>query len=683
MDSINNKFSKYRSDRALTHPKYRADLDGLRGIAVLLVIGFHAFPSQIRGGFIGVDIFFVISGYLISTIIFSNLEGNTFSFRDFYSRRIRRIFPSLLCVLVACCLLGGLILWPNEYQQLGKHVAGGAGFISNFLLWQEAGYFDASAQTKPLLHLWSLGIEEQFYIIFPALIWSARKIRFNLFALLAMLFLISFGMNVAHIYSKPIATFYSPVSRFWELIGGSLLAFFDLYKKGILAKTKWGFLADVKSILGFVFIILALVMLTKDSLFPGGWALLPIIGAVLIISAGPQSFLNRIVLSNKILVWVGLISYPLYLWHYVLLVFSHIIEVIPGPEVILGHKLNYVVAVIRIVVVIMSVLAAWITYKVVEKPIRFGSSNRIKDTTLLLLMLAVGAVGLIIYKTDGFPFRRNSPVDIINQHQLTWHQPSTEDCVALVGLNPEIKAGALIFCTMSGNKDNLKIAIIGDSMASALMPGFEDNYKDKNIGIINIGNGTCAPFRGINGVFSYNNQCNDVNHKIYDFVLKNSSIKTVILGFASNDMNNMNIGKLNAGAVLEDKIPFYAQLVQKDISDLKKAGKNIVVTFDTPMMNLNRPQNCLNQWEGFNNRCHKLESELSLRQPYIRYWENLLRGKNVCIFYQSQGLKSEGVFNEVDNRGVLLYRDGRHLSYNGSDKVAKSFMASTCSEYIK
>jgi peptidoglycan/LPS O-acetylase OafA/YrhL len=157
--TINITPSTRQSER-LTHPEYRADIDGLRAIAVLSVVGFHAFPTWVKGGFIGVDIFFVISGFLISTIIFENLERNSFSFFEFYSRRVKRIFPALLLTLIACFAFGWFVLLADEYKQLGKHIAAGAGFISNFVFWNESGYFDNAAETKPLLHLWTLAIEE-------------------------------------------------------------------------------------------------------------------------------------------------------------------------------------------------------------------------------------------------------------------------------------------------------------------------------------------------------------------------------------------------------------------------------------------------------------------------------------------------------------------------------------------
>jgi len=155
--------------------QYRPDIDGLRAIAVLTVVTFHAFPNFMKGGFIGVDVFFVISGFLISGIIFQNLEKERFIFSEFYSRRIKRIFPALSIVLLTTHLVGWFILLADEYKNLGKNIAAGAAFISNFILWKEAGYFDTSAETKPLLHLWSLGIEEQFYILWPFLAWLAWK----------------------------------------------------------------------------------------------------------------------------------------------------------------------------------------------------------------------------------------------------------------------------------------------------------------------------------------------------------------------------------------------------------------------------------------------------------------------------------------------------------------------------
>ena len=276
----------------LTHPKYRADIDGLRALAVLSVVCFHAFPYWLKGGFIGVDIFFVISGFLISTIIFENLDKGTFSFSEFYARRINRIFPALILVLIACFAFGWFALLADEYKQLGKHIAAGAGFVSNFVFWNESGYFDNAAETKPLLHLWTLGIEEQFYIVWPLLLWSAWKRKFNLLSLTLVITTLSFALNIKGLHSDAVATFYSPQTRFWELLIGSTLAYVTLYKPNLLATKKQKLntylnaiiyapssqsndntLRNIQAIIGATLIGIGLLLITKERHFPGTWAL--------------------------------------------------------------------------------------------------------------------------------------------------------------------------------------------------------------------------------------------------------------------------------------------------------------------------------------------------------------------------------------------------------------------------
>src|SRR5687768_8357422 len=201
---------------------YRPDVDGLRAVAVLAVLAFHAFPHAMPGGFAGVDVFFVISGFLITGIILDDLERGRFTIAGFYWRRIRRIFPALILVLTACLVLGWVLLLPDEYRQLGKHVAAGAGFIANLALWAEAGYFDWSAELKPLLHLWSLGVEEQYYLVWPLLLLFFRRWTLGLIVGIGVL---SFALNLYMTAKYPSAAFYLPMTRFWELLIGSALAY--------------------------------------------------------------------------------------------------------------------------------------------------------------------------------------------------------------------------------------------------------------------------------------------------------------------------------------------------------------------------------------------------------------------------------------------------------------------------
>ena len=370
----------------LTHPKYRADIDGLRAIAVLSVVGFHAFPNWVKGGFIGVDIFFVISGFLISSIILGSLDRNNFSFLEFYSRRIKRIFPALLIVLFACFIFGWFELFADEYKQLGKHIAGGAGFVANFTLWNESGYFDNTADSKPLLHLWSLGIEEQFYIVWPLLLWFAWRQRLNLLTIIIAIGVISFALNIATVNTDAVALFYSPQTRFWELLVGSTLAYITLYKQRRFLQST----SNLQSFFGAALVAIAFLVINKEEAFPGWWAVLPTTGVALIISAGMNAWINRAVLSNRVLVWFGLISFPLYLWHWPLLSFARIVwSTIPSRGM-------------RISAVIISIVLAWLTYQLIEKPIRFGIPSRTKPLLLLTSMIVVCGLGYSCYMQGGF-----------------------------------------------------------------------------------------------------------------------------------------------------------------------------------------------------------------------------------------------------------------------------------------
>lgn len=356
--------------------------------------------------------FFVISGYLISTIIFENLGKGSFSFSEFYARRIRRIFPALFVVIAACFFFGWFELLTDEYKQLGKHMAAGAGFVANYAFWSEAGYFDNSADTKPLLHLWSLGIEEQFYIVWPLFIWLSWRYKFNYLIIALPITFLSFVLSVKGVRSDSVATFYSPQTRFWELIIGSLLAWittnhkavstdlrvrFDTWISPIIHNRKKGknhqVAANVLSVTGFCLLIGGFWGLNKDSHFPGELALVPVFGSALIIAAGSNAYINRTILANKVAIWFGLISFPLYLWHWPLLAFARIVK---GET----PSLNA-----RLAAVIVSVVLAWLTYRLIERPLRSGGHGKAKVSALAGLMTIIGYLGYNTYQRDGLPFR--------------------------------------------------------------------------------------------------------------------------------------------------------------------------------------------------------------------------------------------------------------------------------------
>jgi len=356
----------------MTALKYRSDIDGLRAVAVLGVVIYHAFPWMIPGGFIGVDIFFVISGYLISGILYKGLkapggDGNfsPFSFREFYARRIRRLFPALITMLVITLAYGWLILLPDEFEQLGKHVAAGTLFIQNIVFWQESGYFDTAASLKPLLHLWSLAVEEQFYIFFPLLLmllWRKPKI---LAPAMGVLLIATFILNVVMSVQNRASDFFLTPYRAWEFLGGSLLAWWH-YDKG--HEKDEPLYREALSWIGVTLLALGFAFIHTGDPYPGWRALLPVAGTLLLMEGGAGSgvngaWINRKILSNPAVVWIGLISYPLYLFHWPALSFVHIVKGDSPKPVYLVDAL------------VISLILSVLTYYFIEKKIRHHKSN--------------------------------------------------------------------------------------------------------------------------------------------------------------------------------------------------------------------------------------------------------------------------------------------------------------------
>lgn len=362
---------------------YRADIDGLRAIAVLLVVVFHAFPGVLSSGFIGVDIFFVISGFLISSIILNQTQAGTFRLRDFYARRIRRIFPAFLVVTGATVVFGWLVLFPDEYVDLGTYALASAAFVANIVFYLRVDYFAPDMATQPLIHTWSLSVEEQFYLIWPLLLlWTQQRRRLQLW-LMGVVWISSFALNLWLVESDVNAAFYWPLPRFWELASGGLVAWVMCERPAWYTQLSLR-MRHVLAGAGWLAIVAGVVWITKQSAFPGYWALLPVVGAVLIIGAGESAWFNVRVLAHPWLVAIGLISYPLYLWHWPLLVYTGM--VVPADQLYIANG----------GAIVMSVVLAYVTYRVLETPIRRSTTNRAVVAGLVAGMLGIAGLGWYI-----------------------------------------------------------------------------------------------------------------------------------------------------------------------------------------------------------------------------------------------------------------------------------------------
>jgi peptidoglycan/LPS O-acetylase OafA/YrhL len=644
----------------LLRPKYRPDVDGLRAMAVLSVVAFHAYPGEIRGGFIGVDIFFVISGYLISTIIFQNLDKGTFSFAEFYSRRVKRIFPALILVLSASYFFGWFVLLPDEYRQLGRHIAAGAVFASNFQLWSEVGYFDDAASAKPLLHLWSLGIEEQFYIVWPFLLWIARRRVFQII-LMTILACISFWMNAAQIKTDAVATFYFPQTRFWELLCGGLLAWWILYRQGAFASFRTaiggGILGPVQGMLpehygkaidntlsfaGFLFLIYGLSRINMGVGFPGLWAAVPVLGAMMIIAAGPGAWLNRKVLSHPVAVWFGLISYPLYLWHWPLLSFTRMVAPeMPG-------------VILRVGPVVASVALAWLTYKLIEGPVRLD--GKAITAVLVILLSLVGCMGYATYLNDGFGFRQRASLGNLDgdtgHHQYyryvadRWHICTP---AALAGEAP--RWDVFILCMQSKANADVDIALIGDSHAEQLFPGIAEALPSRNVAYY---------IKHAPPILERTEFKN-----IFEYVAASNTIKYVVLAMYWE----LHLREMPSGSSPDKELLLV-------IDALTRAGKTVYVIDDIPSFPFDANACKRYHWLGWKNqRCEvSAESEMKRYGSYIAALSKMIEGRSDVKMLATRRYFCDNIVCSMVRGDTLLYRDDNHLNVKGSLFVGRKIV---------
>jgi len=635
-----------RSVPALGHLPYRPDIDGLRALAVLSVVLFHAFPGWLRGGFIGVDVFFVISGFLISSIVLRELQQGVFSFATFYARRVRRIFPALILVLAVCLAFGWLALFPDEYAQLGKHVVGGAGFSANLFYWAQVGYFDTAADTKPLLHLWSLGIEEQFYILWPVLLLLAWKRGLNLVLVAALLAIVSFLVNVGGLAQHASATFYSPASRAWELLLGAGLACLHARPGASLhLMPRLRLAPNSLAWSGAILLAAGLALITREHRFPGWLALLPAVGALLLIGAGPQAWFNRVVLSNRLLVWVGLISYPLYLWHWPLLSFARIVESRePAPAIRAGALL-------------LAILLAWLTYRVLERPLRTGPPAR-RVAALCALMLACAGGGGYIYLNDGLPARKPIQDSQANQQALIIFEDKAraDACKKRYGFESVYE-----YCVMSDATRDPSVVLLGDSHAYHVLYGLMKHYDGIGENLLMLA--TRHPYWGVD---PNEHPYQKTTQAMLEMALDMKSAKTVVFSAHLRFETGPN------GA-------FAIKAARETFRRFLGAGKHVIFMNDVPILGFD-PRSCIKR-AGVASSATRLPCAITRAE-----WDTQIAQHNQVLarfakefpqiewFDASRALCDERFCHAMID-GRLMYRDQDHLSYEGDLLIGRQFAA--------
>ena len=477
--------------------KYRAEIDGLRALAVLPVILFHAGFEWFSGGFVGVDVFFVISGYLITTIIISEMAEGKFSIVNFYERRARRILPALFFVMASCLPFAWLWLTPSDLKDFGQSLVAVSTFSSNILFWLESGYFDTAAELKPLLHTWSLAVEEQYYILFPIFLMLTWRLGIKwILILLSIVFFISLGIAQWGAYNSPTAAFFLLPTRGWELLVGVFAAFYLKYNTHLKSHS----LNQALSLLGFCLIVYSIIAFDETTPFPSLYALVPTIGTgLLILCAVPKTFIHKL-LSLKFIVGIGLVSYSAYLWHQPLLAFAR-------------HRLlGDVSDLILIALCITSLVMAWFSWKFVEGP--FRNKHTITRNKVFLFSMAgiviFCSLGLSIHLKNGYGDRVNFTEELAN----SFESPSLENCFD----TPFNHSAEQWGCILGRGEGEINFILFGDSHSLSLKTLIDEKAKQKGIKVFYTGSSGCLPFIGIHPQRDdqYVNNCNLLNKRIFE-----------------------------------------------------------------------------------------------------------------------------------------------------------------------
>lgn len=634
---------------------FRNDINGLRAIAVLAVVLFHFGVPGFNGGFSGVDIFFVISGYLMTGIIFSKFEADRFNLIDFYLARATRIIPALAVLCIILIVGAWFFLPPYEMRSFGKHIVGASSFLSNIIFMKESGYFDAGAHEKWLLHTWSLSVEWQFYILYPLAIIAIRKFfSFNTTRWILVFFALgSYMLSAFFPANLPDAAFYLLPTRAWEMMAGGLIFAFSL-------QANQKFKAPMEA-MGLLLLAGSIVLLNSSFAWPGSLAALPVLGATLvIIAANEKSFLT----SNAVLQYIGTISYSLYLWHWPVAVALNLFEL---KDNVWGIGAG----------IALSFLLATLSYYLVEQPWRkFSPKKRSKIFPVMgytSLTGLIAMIGLSIFYFNGIPSRVNEVVKIADGEQN--NRNPNQKCVVVPGNNPKSP-----MCILGDNKNKIAAIVIGDSHSNATVNAVVAATPKEKGGILYLGADGCTAMMNLSTPYFYN--CGEYNRNTLDYLHKNMpGTPIIIINYISQALLHPDTDTIKKPVYL-DNIPNtssefsekFKQQYQEGLCGLTK-NHPVYVVQSIPRMNVNVPRaivrSMMYKSEKIDvsiNRSDFFEREKSVRH----FMQNAINSCKAFALDPIDYLCNESVcLGSINHRP--LYYDENHLSEYGNRLLVPMF----------
>ncbi|TMJ37929.1 MAG: acyltransferase [Alphaproteobacteria bacterium] len=658
-----------------SHPRYQPYVDGLRAVAVVPVILYHAGFTTFSGGFIGVDVFFVISGYLITTLIMNALDAGAFSLLNFYERRIRRIFPALLAVVCACAIAAWFLFMPVEFAYFGRSMIAAGLFASNILFWNESGYFDTIAQLKPLLHTWSLAVEEQFYIFFPLLLMLLHKIgRFRLAIALAVLSLLSFGLNVWASEHKPEFAFYLSPPRFWELFLGALLAL------GMVPKLESSIANQILAFIGLGLIIFAVFAFSDATTFPGIAALAPCLGAALIIYSGSQNGMVVSALSARPVVFLGLISYSLYLWHWPIIVFI---------RYFVGGNLS---AAQVCLILSLSLVISILSWRWIEQPFRrkeYPISRTILMKSAAAAIAAAVIFGFFVNVNDGLASRLPAKAAEIYSTKTPPIPDYEGHCFVYEAKNMSTgDSGRVDLCPLplgAHGDQPAQFIVWGDSHAGAMAPAIgKAALAAGQFGFLK-SEGTCPPLLDFDSGVTKREKvarCKLTNQATMDFILTRRIPLVFMVARWPRYVHRAEYG--NEGVFFDPSKPIplddysveLSTALNATLATLTRNGIKTVLVMDVPEIGYDVPQ-ALAKAVLTHSSIDIAPSPEAVRRRQALAMKVLAASASK---YQATIVDPTPEFCDekrcvVEKNGIILYSDADHLSQSGAKSISHIFDA--------
>jgi peptidoglycan/LPS O-acetylase OafA/YrhL len=608
--------------------RYRTEIDGLRAVAVVPVVFFHAGFSLFSGGFVGVDVFFVISGYLITTMLLSDLDAGKFSVLDFYERRARRIMPALFVVLCFTAVVCWFNFLPSEFKTFGQGITASVLFVANVYLYKKnSDYFGLRSEDNPILHLWSLAVEEQYYLFFPPLLLIFWRFgRYKIVGFVAVVVVASLVFANYEVRRDPSAAFFLLPSRAWELLVGSVVAFIselspDLNKRALRS--------NVLSLCGLAMITGAVWFFDRLTPFPSVWAVFPVLGAALVILFATDSTLVGRLLSSKGLVFLGLISFSLYLWHQPIFAFH---RVLVGDR---SGKLQL------LLLCLVSLVISYFCWRFVEKP--FRDRARVRRGVLISLVFLFGGAfvgfGVVGHINNGYPGRN----------------PVFGRLASNFGLSLECNGNYLVspHCSTSISPT---VAFFGNSYAMHLVEGFRENYPA--IGLVQLTQDSCAPHLGDKRTSPGKMKCSEFVELALKTLLENQSIEKVFISSPFRD-------------ILDDEM---LEAFENMVGVLVAAGKKVVIVGPSPSTGVDFGKCFVRNWKEGRLRVCDFE-RMSIPTSHfeiVRRLDALGRRRNVKFLDLTNVICTNGICR-ASVGDTLIYRDSGHLSREGSRFVFERF----------